>query len=49
MISIVAHDHGVGSLICVPGIPVPQFGYVETHAVLYPAFSIVSKNFSEIQ
>ena len=27
------------------GIPVPQVGYVETRAVLYPAFSILSKNF----
>ncbi len=45
MISKVAHVRGVGSLICIQGIPVPQNGYVETHAVLYPAFSILSKNF----
>ena len=49
MISIVAHDLGVGSLICVWVYQYLYYGYVETHAVLYPAFSIVSKNFSEIQ
>ena len=32
MISRLAHDLGVGSLICVQGIPVPQIGFVEFHA-----------------
>ena len=40
MISKVAHVRGVGSLICIQGIPVPQNGYVEFHAVLYSDFSI---------
>jgi len=39
MISTLAHDLGVGSLICTQGIPVPRIGYVEYHAFLWCSFS----------